>query len=197
MHAYCSARIAQGPSAGVGNTTMFRGTIGLFTYQDPRLVLFPAFFGLERPSTDIDYVVSVIKEHELVRCLWDKGNEHAITLTKVYYADKWSFCFELCPETLVQSLGMVIRVHMHFFSTFPRRVKIVKARQLAILDVQPEVGTGHTFGKVRSRVPNAGRYYTQAPKIGQLFCTGNVRPFSGDCTINPEWITSLLQVSYV
>ena len=196
LFAYCSARLAIGPGLEIG-TCLFRGTLGLFTYQDPRLVLFPSFLGLKRPSQNIDDVVEAIREHELLQALWESACEHAEILNQVYFVDKWSFAFELCPETLTKTLGMTIRVHMHFFVVFPRRVKILRPKQLAILDVCPKQGSGHTFGKVRSRVPNAGHYYLQSPKIGQIWCTGNVKPFSGDCSINPEWITTLLQVAHV
>ena len=107
---------------------------------------------------------------------------------------KHSLCLELCLETLAKE--RTLRLHMHLAIEAPGGSKLIlnDPNDVAVHGALPHISGKGKWSTTRLRRSCSGsaHYYCLAPKRGQLFSEASIKPFV-DFSVNPEWITSLVQ----
>ncbi len=140
----------------------------------------------------ISAVVLQIRATGRVSALWDAFKNAVDNWTEKWNLAETGFALELCTATLVSQ--RVVRVHLHLFLRGCRRLRVESAELFAFQDSLPvkaglyssSAGAGVRTGN------NAGMYYVQAPKIGQVYSGGSLSPFQ-DYLVSGEWIMNLVQ----
>ena len=166
----------------------------LLTYQGPWGDL-PLH---EAPDVDLDTesVVRDLKARAEVVSLWSDLQEWVDRLATQVGASVTSCCLELCTDTLAKVRE--VKVHAHVFLA-SEKVKI-RTRSGELLEFKGSApnrsGMGLLPTKSRARINDAGDFYVQAPKIGQVFSRGSREPFRG-FLVNSEWVTNLLQAKKI
>ena len=137
-------------------------------------------------------VVDELRATKKVQDLWAEFEQHCQKLSRFLSDITWVCCMELCMETFRKERR--VRLHGHVFlrratskMEFHDTMDIIMFREGAPC-VSERLG-----GASRSVAASwQGAFYCQCPKIGGLFSSGNISPFTG-YPVNGDWVFNLVQ----
>ena len=79
----------------------------------------------------------------------------------------------------------------HFYRAVSHMTLVYFSEQVLHLRHNPQPQPQPGILDLGARIPDSGRIRV-APKIGQIMCCGNIRPYK-EVQINPEWIQNMVQ----
>ena len=130
------------------------------------------------------------------RCsaVW-QGVQHRLTAwAERMHLDSYAACMEVCVRSLEEQ-GRV-RAHVHAFVQRHTQLRKAELAPMTIGGSRAHRAAGGLHSRARGRALqssyNSGMYYVQAPKVGQLWQTGNKRPYR-DYVVTAELVTALWQ----
>jgi hypothetical protein len=169
-----------------------KATSVLLTWQGPWGVVDDDT--VQRRGPALEAVVRALRAHPACQCLWEGVQQRLQCWAQRLGLQSWATSVEVCVRTLEEE-GEA-RVHVHAFIQRSAQLRDHELRQLLVGGSSPHRADGSAHSRARGRALqsaySAGLYYCQAPKVGQLWCTGNKRPFK-DYLIASELITQMWQ----
>ena len=168
----------------------WQGDWGVFT-DIPLTDDAPSEVDREAVENEITAVVHAVRAEPRAGRLWESLQETARGWCDKFHLSSVTCALELCTHTLASQ--RVVRVHAHVFFRTPGRMQIHTPQAVMWMDGLP-FKSSDVMGASRPTrsATNAGMYYVQAPKIGQLWSWGSLAPFR-DYLVSGEWIMNLVQ----
>jgi hypothetical protein len=171
-----------------------KSTSALLTWQGPWGVIDdatgPACQG------DLQRLVAALKDHPATKCLWAGVLGRMEVWVARHHLDLWAAGLEVCTRSWRKD--GTVRVHVHAFVQRGSQLRRQDLSQCRLGGVQPHRSADGMHTRARGRALqtayNAGMYYVQAPKIGQVFSAGCREPHT-DYVVQVELITGLWQTN--